>query len=104
MCSVSETLKVSSLTEEIVRRLKSTREELPLSYRMETLEDISQIMKNSGHSDQFMKRIQIAGISKYERKLKHSKVDTDNVLYKPLHQPSRRSVQRLKKKTRARTN
>ena len=49
--AVSETVKVSSLTEEIVRRLKSTKEELPFSYRMQTLEDISQRMKNSGHSD-----------------------------------------------------
>ena len=69
--------------EEIVRRLKSTREELPLSYRMETMEDISQRMKNSGNSDQFMKRILIAGISKYKKKLKYSKVDRDNVLYEP---------------------
>ena len=71
---------------------------------MKTLEDISQRMKNSGHSDQFMKRILIAGIPKYERKLKYCKVDTENVLYKPHHQPSGRSVKRLKKKTMAREN
>ena len=34
--ALSETVKVSSLTEEIVRRVKHTREEQPRSYRMET--------------------------------------------------------------------
>ena len=36
--ALSETVKVSSLTEEAVRRLKNTRRELPSTYRMETLE------------------------------------------------------------------
>ena len=60
--ALSDIVKVSSLTEEIVRRLKHTREELPRSYRMETLEDISQKMKNSGHKENFMKRILTQGI------------------------------------------
>ena len=37
--ALSESVKVSSLTEEIVRRLKNTRDSLPVEYRMETLED-----------------------------------------------------------------
>ena len=76
--ALSETVKVSSLTEEIVRRLKHTREELPRSYRMETLEDISQKMKNSGHKENFMKRILTQGIVKYERKVRNSKLEKED--------------------------
>ena len=43
--ALSDIVKVSSLTEEIVRRLKHTKQELPDTYRMETLEDIKQKMK-----------------------------------------------------------
>ena len=71
---------------------------------MDTPEDISQRMKNSGHSDQFVKRIVTSGICKYERKLEISKLGKAHPLYKPLHQPSGRSVRRLRKKTIAREN
>ena len=71
---------------------------------METRENISQKMKNSGHSNRFIKRILMAGITKYERKLRNSKLDKDHFQYKPLHQPSGRSVSRMKKKTLAREN
>ena len=86
--ALSETVKVSSLTEEVVRRLKHTREDLPISYRLETLEDICQRMKNSGHRENFMRRIITAGIVKYERKLKNSKLEQTDKKYRPLHQPS----------------
>ena len=42
--ALSENVKVSSLTEEVVRRLKHTRRDLPDSHRLETLEDLSQIV------------------------------------------------------------
>ena len=45
--ALSETVKISSLTEEVMRRLKNTRDELPITYRLETLEDLTQKMKNS---------------------------------------------------------
>ena len=102
--ALSESVKVSSLTEEIVRRLKNTRDSLPVEYRMETLEDISQRMRNSGHSNPFMKRILMAGITKYEKKLRNSRLDNRSGQYKPLHQPSGRSINKLKQKTLAREN
>ena len=68
---------------------------------METLEDIIQKMKNSGHKDHFMKRIMIQGITKYERKVRKSKLDLDDSQYSPLHQPSGRCLKRLKKKAQA---
>ena len=88
--ALSETVKSSSLTEEIVRRLKNTRKELSSTYRMESLEDITQKMKNSGHKDHFIRRILTQGITKYERKLKKSKLSRSHNEYAPLHQPSGR--------------
>ena len=93
--ALSDTVKVSSLTEEIVRRLKCSGATLSLSSRMDTLEYISQ---------RFVKRIVASGICKYERKLEISKLEEAHPLHKPLHQPSRRSVRRLRKKTMAREN
>ena len=46
--------------------------------------------------DQFVKRIVTSGIFKYERKLEISKLEKALPLYK-LHQPSGRSVRRLRK-------
>jgi 3-hydroxy-3-methylglutaryl CoA synthase len=71
---------------------------------METLEDITQKMKNSGHKDHFMKRIMIQGITKYERKVRKSELDSDDSQYFPLHQPSGRCLKRLKKKAQAQEN
>ena len=88
--ALSELVKTSRLTEEIVRRLENTRKELPNTYRMETLEDITQKMKNSGHKENFMKRIMTQGIIKYERKVKKSELERNDRQYFPLHQPSRR--------------
>ena len=95
--ALSEMVKTSSLTEEIVRRLKNTKKELPNTYRMETLEDITQKMKNSGQKEPFMKRIMIQGIIKYERKVKKNELDRNDSQYFPLHQPSGICLKRLQK-------
>ena len=59
-------MKVASLTEEVIRRLKHTSLELPHSSRMEALEKLTQKMSNNGHMGSFMKRIMIKGIVKFE--------------------------------------
>ena len=50
-------MKVSSLTEEVIRRLKHTGGDLPDSQRLENLEDLCQKMSNMGQKSLFMKRI-----------------------------------------------
>merc|ERR1712106_665507 len=52
--ALSESVKVASLTEHVIRRLKHTSQSLPHSLRMETLEKFSQKMVNSGHKVPFM--------------------------------------------------
>ena len=102
--ALSEMVKSSSLTEEIFRRLKNTRRELPSTCRLETLEDLTQKMKNSGHKDHFMRRIMIQGIVKYERRVKKSELNKDDTQYIPLHQPSGRCMMRMKRKAQAQEN
>ena len=102
--ALSETVKVASLKEEVVRRLKHTSERLGHAKRMETLEELSQMMMNSGHKPKFIKSILIGGILRFENKLKQSKLDKDAPGYKPLHQPSGRCKERLKNKVLKKNN
>ena len=88
--ALSDQVKVSSLQEEVVRRLKHTNSDLPNQDRIDVLEDLSQRMVNSGHKPFFIKRVLVTGISKYERKLQQSKLDPDDKNFKHLHQPSER--------------
>ena len=96
--ALSETVKVTSLKEEVVRRLKHTSERLGHAKRMETLEDLSQRMVNSGHKPKFIRSILMGGILRFENKVKQSKLDKDAPGYKPLHQPSGICNKRLKNK------
>ena len=102
--ALGESVKVASLTEEVVRRLKHTSLNLPNSSRMEALEALSQKMSNSGHMQSFMKRIMMKGIVKFERKLALSKLNKDDKSYKPLHNPSGTSVSRFRKKMMSKQN
>jgi hypothetical protein len=102
--ALSYQVKVSSLQEEVVRRLKHTQSDLSNQDRLDVLEDLSQRMVNSGHKPSFIKRVLITGISKYERKLQQSKLDPDDKNFKHLHQPSGRCRSRLKKKAMAKEN
>ena len=100
--ALSESVKIASLTEEVVRRLKHTSLDLPHSRRLETLEKLSQKMASSGHKNHFMRRIMISGIVKYERKVKNSRLDPVDKRFKPLYQPSGRALSRLRKKCMSR--
>ena len=97
-------VKTATLTEEIVRRLKHTSQRLECSSRLETLEEATQKMINSGHRNSFIERIMIQGIVKYERMVKRSKLDETEQGYRILHQPSGRCSVRLRKKVMAREN
>ena len=96
--ALSNSVKTASLKEEVVRRLKYTSLRLDHSKRMETLEDLSQRMSNSGHRPSFMKFVLIGGILRFEMKVKCSLLSKDDPKYKPLFQPSSRDKNRLRKK------
>ena len=102
--ALSESVKVATLKEEVVRRLKHTSTRLPHSKRLETLEEMSQMMVNSGHKTKFMQQVMIGGILRYENKLRASKLNKEDPNYRPLHQPSGRKMSRLKKKAMSKGN
>ena len=102
--ALSTSVKTATLTEEIVRRLKHTSQRLECSSMLETLEEATQKMINSGHRNSFIERIMIQGIVKYERMVKRSKRDETEQGYRILHQPSGRCSVRLRKKVMAREN
>ena len=81
--ALSDSLKMASLKEEVVRRLKYTSERLGFSKRLGTLEDLCQRMTNIGHKLRYMKQILIAGIMRFEAKLKNSKLKKDDPTFTP---------------------
>ena len=87
-----------------VRRLKHTSLLSPFSKRLETLEDLTQKMVNSGHRPTFMKNVMVGGILRFEAKVRNSLLDKDDPKYKPVHQPSGRNLSRLRKKAMAKNN
>ena len=63
--ALSEEVKLSTLAEEVCRRLRNTSRRLEHSYRLETLEDLSTRMITSGHTTKFMRRAMERGIKSY---------------------------------------
>ena len=102
--ALSEQVKLASLTQEVVRRLKHTSLELPHSSRLEVLELFSQKLTNSGHGQPFMERILLTGIAKYKRMVEANNQPAGSKGYKPLHQPSGSCVSRFRKKMMAKQN
>ena len=99
--ALSKSVKVASLKEEVIRRLKYTSLNLPLAKSLETLEDMSQKMVNSGHKPNFMKNILIAGILKFDKKVKASQLTENDPQCKPLNQPSGGNMKRMRRKVMA---
>ena len=85
----SLTTKLSTLTQEVVRRLLHTCRDLDYSHRVEALEKLSQKMINSGHHSCFIKRVMMSGICKYERKVRSSQLERKDPAFRPLYLSTR---------------
>ena len=83
--ALSEQVKFSSLTQEVVRRLLHTSRRLPDDVMLECLEKLCQKMANSEHRPVYIKKVMISGITIYEAKLKKSLLPAGNPGFKPLH-------------------
>jgi hypothetical protein len=100
--ALSEQIKFSSLTQEVVRRLLHTSSRLPDTVRMDCLEKLSQKMINSEHRPNYVRKVLISGISSYKIKLMRSFLPAGNPEYKPLHLGTHyNSVGRWKRKVLA---
>ena len=103
--ALSENVKVASLTQEVVRVLLNCSEDLDDAKRVDHLNDLSVKLKTSGYNTEFTRKVMIAGIKTYEKKLKNSKLDVSHKNYAPLHLTRGfNSSQRREKKMMAKSN
>ena len=102
--ALSENVKVSSLSQEVVRILKNCSEDIDNSIRMEHLEKLCVKMKTSGFDNNYTRKILVNGIKCYERKLANSLLNKNHNKYKPLHLGKRYNAsQRLENKLLAKS-
>ena len=74
--------KRTTLTQELIRRLRNTRKELTCSRKQEILSDYMQMLKNSGYPVNFRKEILSSGLNGYNKIL-----EADRSNQKPLYRP-----------------
>ena len=84
---MAEDSKIRSLTNDLVRRLLTTRESVPDKVRWEIIDDFAQKLLNSGYPLDQTRRIIVAGLKGYEKKLKESSIPGG----KKLHRTSQES-------------
>ena len=103
--ALSENVKVASLTQEVVRVLLNCSEDLEDKSRVDHLNNLSVKMRTSGYNTEFIRKVMVAGIKTYEKKLKKSNLDRNHKNYAPLHlSKSFNSSQRRENKLMAKSN
>ena len=103
--ALSENVKVSSLSQEVVRVLLNCSEDIEDSSRMEHLEHLCTKMKTSGYNTPYIRKLLVNGIKSYERKLLRSKLNKSDNNYTPLHLSKMYNAkQRRENKLLAKTN
>ena len=102
--AMPENMRVSTLNQEMIRRMLNTSERLGIEWRLTIVDDYAQKLTNSGYDLAYTRKIIIGGLTGYERKLALS-LDKDNPKWKPLH-PGAKFDQagRRKRKMMAKTN
>ena len=68
--ALSENTKVSSLSQDLIRRLKNINLELPTSARVEAINDFASKLMSSGYTRDQTRTIVVAGIKGYEKAVK----------------------------------
>ena len=97
--ALSDSTKLSSWSQEIVRGFLKTSRRLDDSVRVEILETFSRKMRNSGHTMGYIEKALLSGITNYERNVINSNLPKTHHHYKPLHFDSNyKAVGRWKKK------
>ena len=103
--ALSREVKMSTLSEEVTRRLRNTSQDLESSQRMEILEKACVKMRTSGHSEEFIREAVEKGIRAYNEKVDRSKLDHDHPSYQPLYQKAGwRQNEKSKEKAMKRSN
>jgi hypothetical protein len=82
--ALSREIKLSTLSEEVTRRLRNTSLDLDSTCRMEILERVCVKMKTSGHIEQFIRQAVEQGISSFDEKVKRSRLEISHHGFQPL--------------------
>ena len=82
--ALSREVKMSTLAEEVSRRLRNTSQRLDCTRRMESLERACTKMKTSGHSDEFIRQAVEKGINAFKDKVERSNLDKTHPGYQPM--------------------
>ena len=83
--ALSENIKMSSLTQEVIRRMLNCCELAENSCRVESLNNLAVKMCTSGYDTRYIRKVFVAGIKGYEKKLENSRKPHTDPKYKPLH-------------------
>ena len=76
--ALSKEVKLSTLSEEVSRRLRNTSPRLNSSRRLEILEKACVKMRTSGHSEEFIRLAVEQGIRSFDEKVKRSRLDSNH--------------------------
>jgi hypothetical protein len=82
--ALSKEMKMSTLSEEIARRLRNTSLRLDCARRLEILEKACTKMKTSGHTEDFIRQAVKKGVRAFDDKVKRSCLEKTNPGYQPL--------------------
>ena len=83
--ALSEEIKLSSLAEEVHRRLRNTSLNVDPSSRLDIIERVCTKMATSGHTNKFIRKVVTRGISNYTEKVKKSRLPTSDPNHCPLY-------------------
>ena len=79
--ALSEEIKLSTLSEEVTRRLRNTSRRVSNTRRLEILEKVCVKMATSGHQPRFMRKAIVKGITRYEEKVRRSELPSSDTKY-----------------------
>ena len=83
--ALSTEIKMTTLSEEVTRRLRNTSMEMESSRRLELIENACIKMKTSGHKDTFIRLAVEKGIRAYNERVSRSKLEEDHPGFQPLY-------------------
>jgi hypothetical protein len=102
--TMPENMRMSTLNQEMTRRMMNTNEMVPMEQRITVVDDYGQKLTDSGYGIEQIRRVVVGGLTGYDRAL-HLCKDTTNSRWRPLHKSACfNATKRRNKKLMAKSN
>ena len=102
--AMPENMRMSTLNQEMVRRMMNTSELLDIKVRVGVVDEYCQKLCNSGYGKEQTIRVVTGGLTCYEKRVAISK-DKESLKYRPLHESAAGTAgKRMKKKLLGKSN